>query len=142
MTVLVDTCIIVDALASRVPFAHDAQELLLRGGEKRVTLFVSAKSFLDLHYILKHYLNDETKVRSKLSDLLQALSVVNTAGPSVVAALNSPTTDYEDAVQIETALSEGVDYIATRDKTGFSKSLIPAKTAGELLTLLDQGSDI
>ena len=117
MTVLVDTCIIIDALANRAPFASDAQELLLRGCEKKVLLLVSAKSFLDVHYILKHYLNDESAVRSRLMILLQTLTVTGTSSQSVIAALNSPTTDFEDAVQIETALCEGADYIATNATT-------------------------
>ncbi len=142
MTVLVDTCVVIDALANRAPFAEDAQELLIRGGEKAVLLMVSAKSFLDIHYVLKHFLNDEVVVRSKLSALLQAVVVIGTSGQSVLSALNSPTTDYEDAVQIETAICEGVDYIVTRDGSGFSKSPIQAKTATEILSLCDQGKEI
>ena len=142
MTVLVDTCIIIDALANRAPFSKDAQELLLRGATKTVSLMVSAKSLLDIHYVLKHYLNDESVVRAKMFALLQSVTAVDTSASSAVMALNSPTTDYEDATQIETALIEGVDYIVTRDRPGFSKSPVQAKTALEIISLLDKGSTV
>lgn len=141
MTALVDTCVIIDALANRVPFCKDAQELILRGAERKISLFVSAKSFLDVHYILKHYLNNEMEVRSRLNDLLQAITVVDTSAPACIAALNSPNSDYEDAVQIETALYEGVDYVVTRDCTGYSISSVPSLNATSILSILDQGSE-
>ena len=140
MTVLVDTCILIDALANRAPFGKEAQELLLRGGERKVTLLISAKSFLDIHYVVKHYLHDEAIVRSKMSALLQAVHLVDTSRSACVSALQSPTGDYEDAVQIETALMEGVDYIVTRDSKDYTKSPVPAKSAEELISLMDQGN--
>ncbi len=137
MTALVDTCIIIDALANRGEFAPPAQELLLCGSEKRVELVISAKTMLDVHYILKHYFHDEPIVRGHLSNLLDAVSVIDTAGACCIRALNSVTTDFEDAVQIETAIDEGVDCIVTRDGGGYSNSLIQVLTAGGLLSLLD-----
>lgn len=139
MTALVDTCVIIDALANREPFSQDAQELLLRGSEGSITLLVSTKTFLDIHYLLKHFLHEESLVRAKLVDLLSAVTLVDTRGTSCAIALSSPTTDYEDAVQIETALSEGADCIITRDTSGFSHSLIPAMGAKQFLSRLDGG---
>ena len=139
MTALVDTCVIIDALSNRAPFSEAAQELLLRGSERSVSLFVSAKTFLDTHYVLKHYLHDESLVRAKLSDLLSAVEIADTRGSSCAVALTSPTTDYEDAVQIETALSQGIDCIVTRDSSGFSHSPIPAMDARSFLQRMDKG---
>ena len=142
MTALLDTCVIIDALANREPFYREAQELLLRGSEAKVALFISAKSLLDLHYVLKHYLHEESVVRSKLADLLQSVSVVDTKGVSCSVALASPTTDYEDAVQTETALIEGVDCIITRDASGFSLSPVPVKDPHAFLVELDGGESL
>ena len=136
MTYLVDTCIVIDALASRGTFAEPAQELLRLGAEKRVKLLFSAKSFLDTHYILKHYLHEESKVRAALTSLLRSLSVVEVMGKDCASALSSPFTDYEDAVQYEVALGFGADAIVTRDRGGYSGSLIPVLEASEAISKL------
>ena len=79
-------------------------------------------------------MNDEALVRTRLSSLLNAVMILDTAGVSCANALLSPTNDYEDAVQIETAISFGVDYIVAHDQFGFTKSPIPVRTAKEILS--------
>lgn len=136
MTVLVDTCIVIDALTKREPFFEPAAELLRLGAEKRINLLYSAKSFLDTHYLLKHHLHEESKVRGILSSLLRCLTVVEVMGKDCALALNSPASDYEDAVQYEVALNYGVDGIVTRDKHGFPGFLIPLETPSQTMEKL------
>ena len=133
MMVLLDTCIIVDALTGRVPFAEDAQTLLRMGAKKDLLLFISAKSFLDIHYLLKHNFHDESRVRDIMASLLNVVTVVDVTGQNCVNALQCISSDYEDAVQSEAALDNGIDYIVTRDKPGFASSLVPSVTPKEII---------
>ena len=136
MTVLVDTCIVVDALTKREPFGEPAAELLRLGAEKRINLLFSAKSFLDTHYLLKHYLHEESKVRGILSSLLRCLTIVEVMGKDCALALNSPASDYEDAVQYEVVLNYGADGIVTRDKHDFPGLLIPLLSPAQAIEKL------
>lgn len=49
------------------------------------------------------------------------------------SALNSNLTDFADAVQIFSAVAQGLDAIVTRDTQGFSSSTIPVLSVQELL---------
>ena len=51
MRALIDTCIIIDALQAREPFAEDAQQIFLAVANKRVMGFLTAKSAADIYYI-------------------------------------------------------------------------------------------
>lgn len=139
MTVFLDTCIVIDALANRAPFYKEAQEILVRGSERKLNLLLSAKSFLDIHYVLKHFFHDESVVRAHLSSLLNAVTLVSTSPESCVSALQSITSDYEDGVQAATALDEGADYILTRDEGGYANSAVPPMSPKDFLPLLNQG---
>ena len=70
MTVLFDTCILLDFLLDREPFADDAEQLLLMIALNDIKGFITVKSLMDIHYVLKHVIHDEEKVRSALSILL------------------------------------------------------------------------
>ena len=47
-------------------------------------------------------------------------------------------TDFEDAVQAACAEKAEVDYLVTRDKTGFKKSAVRPVTPSELLALIQE----
>lgn len=51
--------------------------------------------------------------------------------------MQSPVSDFEDAVLCEAATPAGLDAIATRSKKHFSKAPLPAYMPSELLGLLD-----
>ena len=44
MRVLVDTCVIIDALQSRVPFAEAAQKIFIYSANKQFEGYITAKS--------------------------------------------------------------------------------------------------
>ena len=68
MRVLVDTCVIIDALQSRAPFSEAAQKLFIYSANKQFEGYITAKSVTDIYY-LTHRLthNDvETRIRSEM----------------------------------------------------------------------------
>jgi len=52
------------------------------------------------------------------------------------AAFTSGLTDFEDAVQIYSAIAQNLDAIVTRDAKGFVSSTIPVYSVQELLKRL------
>ena len=51
MRVLIDTCIIIDALQSRVPFAEAAQKIFIHSANKQFEGYITAKSVTDIYYL-------------------------------------------------------------------------------------------
>ena len=52
MRVLVDTCVIVDALQDRKPFSDNAKTIFYAVANKQIDGYISAKSITDIYYIV------------------------------------------------------------------------------------------
>lgn len=51
MRVLIDTCIIVDALQSRKPFDEVAQKIFIYSANQQFEGYITAKSVTDIYYL-------------------------------------------------------------------------------------------
>lgn len=60
MRVLLDTCVVIDALQSREPFYEEAQEIFLAAANRRIDGFLTAKAVTDIYY-LTHRLTHSDK---------------------------------------------------------------------------------
>ncbi len=135
---LIDTNIIIDLLAKRENFYQEAQELFTLADEKKVSMFISALTFANTHYILSRHLNaDEArKILIKFKVLAEVLPLEDKV---LDLALASDFNDFKDAIQYYTALDNKLDIIITRNKKDFKKSELPVLTAKEYLKKLLQG---
>ena len=133
MNVLIDTCVIVDALQSRQPFAEDAQKLFLLAANQKFIGCITAKSVTDIYYLSHRYTHDDRESREILKKLFTLFDVLDTAGTDCRYAISSAVSDYEDAVMIETAKRERIDMIVTRNTRDYTKSPIPVYTPRELI---------
>ena len=113
MKALIDTCVSLDFIQGREPFFDDAKSVFEAIKDKKIEGFVTVKSLMDIHYVIKHCLHDETPVRSVLQDLLTLLTLVDSKSNDAQKALTSSITDYEDALMCQTALSEGMNCVVT-----------------------------
>lgn len=136
MKVLIDTCVILDVLQSRKPFCEDANSLFLAAANNRIKGYISANAITDIYYIMHRYTHDDKTSREIINKLFVLFDVLDTLGTDCKRALLSKTTDYEDAVMIETALRSGVDYIVTRNISDYSYASIKVCTPGELLKII------
>ncbi|MCD7832326.1 MAG: PIN domain-containing protein [Firmicutes bacterium] len=136
MNVIVDTCVIIDALQAREPFAEDSQAVCLAVAEGKVVGLIPAKSTADIYYIMHRSLHSNEVTRELLKKLFMSFGILDTTALDCQNALDSSMSDYEDAVLAETAKRSGVDYIITRNCKDYKQSSVPVKTPGELLTLL------
>ena len=75
-----------DFLLDREPFADDAEQLLLMIALNDIKGFITVKSLMDIHYVLKHVTHDEEKVRSALSILLDTFWLVNSNAEDAINA--------------------------------------------------------
>ena len=136
MKVLIDTCVIIDALQSRKHFESDAQEIFIAAANRKIIGFISAKAITDIYYLMHHYTHSDQKSREVLNKLLTLFDVLDTLGIDCRKAIPSPVSDFEDAVMIETAMRCEIDVIVTRNKEDFIKSNINVLSPKDFLIKL------
>lgn len=136
MIALIDTCVILDSCLNREPFNKESNEILRLVASNRLIAAITAKSIMDIHYVLKKVINDEVKNREVISSIIELFYVLNTTGSAIEQGLGSTIKDYEDAVNEVTAKQYKVDYIVTRNIKDFKNSDIEVITPKELLKIV------
>ena len=133
MRALIDTCVIIDALQNREPFAQEAQQIFLTIANKHATGYISAKSVLDIYYLTHRSTHSDESTRKILRTLLGLFDILDTTQLDCRQALSSDISDYEDAVMCETAKRCNVDCIVTRNQKDYAKSEVTVYSPAEFL---------
>ncbi len=141
MRALIDTCVVIDALQAREPFAEDARQIFLAVANKRVMGFLTAKSAADIYYITHRYTHNDQDTRKVLSTLFSLFELLDTAGMDCRKAISSELTDYEDAMMSETALRCGMDCIVTRNLRDYEKAPVQVYSPSAFLTQIEENTE-
>lgn len=136
--ILFDTCVILDYLMRREPFAEDAKELVNKVANTNIEGFVTVKSMMDIYYILKNRFHDEKRVRKILMDLSNIFEVTDSLTYCCLKAFNSKINDFENALMSQTGEVLDVDYFVTRNKKDYKNSKLKVKTPRELIKILNK----
>lgn len=137
MRVLIDTCIIIDALQSRVPFAEDAQKIFLYSANKKFEGYITAKSSADIYYLTHRLIHSDVETRKILSKLYSLFHLLDTTSLDCRKAISSEISDYEDAIMVETAVRSEMDCIVTRNVKDYMKSSVKVYEPSAFLKLLE-----
>lgn len=140
MRVLVDTCVVVDVLQNREPFAADAQEIFLAAANQQIQAYITAKSVTDIYYLTHRLTHSDHETRDILAKLLCLFDLLDTAAIDCRQALASEMLDYEDAVMAATAVRTEMDCIVTRNRKDYTKAKITVYTPHELIQQLAEES--
>ncbi len=125
--VLLDTNVIIDALASREPFRADAEAILLLAAEERIAGFVTGSSMTDIYYLIRRKLS-HNEALGALGMLMQTLDVVPVGEDECLEAMQTGMGDFEDAVVAVCADRVRADFIVTRDEE-FARTGCPIPVA-------------
>jgi len=131
-SIFIDTNIVLDLLAHRIPFYSEAAKLFSLADKKKVKLSISVLCLADIHYILSKQI-PEAEVRRILRKFKVLVNVLPMDDKITDLALNSEFRDFEDAIQYYTAIENDQDLIITRNQPDFKESKIPVMTAGEFI---------
>ena len=127
-SVLIDSHVLIDSFAGRLPFVESADKILSLCNSGRLKGYVTPVSISNVYYILRK-VGSHKKVTDKLRELLSIVDVVEMSKLSILTALNSKFTDFEDAMQHYSALdSSQIDIILTRNVKDYKFSEIPIHT--------------
>ena len=138
MVILVDTNIIIDALANREPYADDAKRIMEKCAAREITGILAAHSIPNLFYILRKNFSQEER-RFLLKNLCEIFQISDLNEKKIVAALeNNVFSDFEDGLQEECAVESMADYIVTRNPADFKHSRVKVILPDELLRELEK----
>ncbi|MEM9544588.1 MAG: PIN domain-containing protein [Bacteroidota bacterium] len=139
LNLFIDTNIIIDLLADRIPFSNAAYQIFKKENLKRWNLYTSSNSILTAYYIVAKNSN-LYNAKKAIKIIMNRLTIQDISKKGILNALNSKIDDLEDASQEECATNIGkIDYIITRDKKGFKHSKFKVISSDELI-VLDQNN--
>ncbi len=130
--ILLDTNIILDLLAKRQPFFEFAAKLFSLGDKKKIRLYTTSISIINVNYILSKILsaNESREILRKFRVLVKILPCDEKI---IDLGLNSHFKDFEDSIQYYIAIENKIDIIITRNLKDFKSAKIPVMTAEEFL---------
>jgi len=99
--------------------------------------FMCAHEITTLCYFLDKAAKDKSKTKKVISRLMKRFTVIEINEELLNKALNSEIDDFEDAVIEVSAVEKNAEYIITRNIKDFKKSIIPARTPEELLSIIN-----
>ena len=124
MRILFDTDIMLDVVLERQPFLKAAAALWKRHNDGEIEGVVAAITLVNVFYIARKSKGIEG-AREAVRTILTTFEICVVNEADLRAALSSPISDYEDAVQHECALAAGADAIVTRNLADFQNSSLP-----------------
>ena len=137
LSVLVDINIVLDVVERREPFYEESAKILDAVAYEQAIGLLAAHSVTTLFYLINRMQNRTTAVTA-ITNLLNSFTVAQVNDEIIRTALAWNWKDFEDAVQMATAVNANADYIVTRNPRDFEHSLVPAIQPVALLPLLSQ----
>ena len=134
--ILIDLNVILDMINKREDHAA-AVAVFDRCARKRDRGYICAHEITTLAYFLGKDKNLLRKRSGIIRSLLKTLSTIPATETILLDALDSPISDYEDAVVEVSAIKERIDLIVSRDLRDFKQSRISVLTAADYLAGID-----
>jgi predicted nucleic acid-binding protein len=135
MRVLIDTDVVLDLMLKRAAFFTDAFAIWQAGDQGRYERYIAAITPINAFYVARKFLGAPA-ARQAVGELLAATKVCAIDAYTLSSAHTSPISDFEDAVQIVSAQTQGIDAIVTRNGKDFAGAPLPVLTPAELLAQL------
>lgn len=123
MKILIDTNIVIDALASREPWNEYAEKIFLMAANNIIDMYITASAATDIYYLIRKYLHNTETARQIMGKLYSLVGILEVKEENLVEALASPITDYEDAVVEQVARRSDMECIITRNKKDYQAGL-------------------
>jgi hypothetical protein len=123
-TVLIDLNILLDVLQKRLPFYETSAGLLAAVETGRVHGYLAAHSVTTLFYLIQKG-SSSAEARAMITNLLQFIKIAPVDQSTIEQALNLETRDFEDAVQMISAVQCKADYLITRNVKDYQPALLP-----------------
>lgn len=111
-------------MLAREPFVADAAFLLETIESGQVEGFMSATTVTDVHYLVGRQTKSAEVAIAAVTRLLALMEICAVDREVLEQAIALALSDFEDAVQVASAIKLGLEAIVTRDVDGFTGSPI------------------
>lgn len=136
MVVLIDVNVILDYIASREPYYHEAYKVMELCHSGVVEGYLSFHSVSIIWYTLRKFIPDRRERRVWLRKILQFLRVTGASHEEVVKAVDMEDfDDFEDCLQDRCAETIKAQYIITNNVKDFKSSIVRAITPNDFCKL-------
>jgi predicted nucleic acid-binding protein len=134
-SVLLDLNIALDVFLARQPWSTEAVAIWKANHEDRIVAHFASVSVPTLFYVMRKQ-RGLALAQMAVADCLSSLTIITASLSTLRLAAIGPGSDFEDNLQIASAVEAGLDAIVTRDPKGFAGSPIPVYSPAELLARL------
>lgn len=126
--IFADTNIFLDVILQRGADWQHAEAILLLAEDRKIELFTSASSLLNIMYALRRYKLSAKEINDTAINILSFTKLINPDDMVFAIALHSDFKDKEDAVQYYTALKEeNIKYFVTSNLKDFKHAMFSLK---------------
>ena len=122
--VMIDLNVILDVLQKRDPFYETSAALLAAAEVGQIQGYIAAHSVTTLFYLIQKG-KSSSEARATITNLLQFLKISAVDQATIEQALNLDYRDFEDAVQMMSAVQCKADYLITRNIKDYQPALLP-----------------
>ena len=135
MNALIDTNVLLDVLLAREPWLAQSRAVWEACDAGRFNGFISAISPPNVFYVARKIAGID-KAHAAAAILLDAFDVISIDRTTLQGALALPGNDFEDKLQLASALAAHMDFIVTRDPRGFINQECPPLSPADFLARL------
>ncbi|MBN2117160.1 MAG: PIN domain-containing protein [Anaerolineales bacterium] len=135
LRVVIDLNVILDVLQQREPFYEASAALLAAAETGRIDGYMAAHSVTTLFYLIQKG-KSSAEARAAITNLLQFLKIAPVDQATIEQSLNLDYGDFEDAVQMMSAVQCRADYLITRNVKDYQPALLPVVQPVDLLGTL------
>ena len=132
MNVFFDTNVLIDVIAARKPFVADSRKVWYLAERQRISGQVSVLSFANIYYVIRKQ-NGRAVAESAMTMIRGTFAAVAFDEQILNQAIGAGFSDFEDAIQLFSALRAEADCLLTRNADHFPTSSLPVMTPGEFL---------
>lgn len=136
LDVLFDLNIVLDVLQHRDKFYELSARLLAHAETGDIQGWLSAHSLTTLFYLIAKDKSAEI-ARFAIANLLRILKIAPIDQTIIEQALSLPYRDFEDAVQMSSAVGVRANFLLTRNVRDFDPAPIPVVQPAELLAIIN-----
>ncbi len=134
--VFLDVDVIIDTLTDRLPFSEYSSQLLTLIEKKQIHGFTSSVAIANIYYYLKKVSNRNTAI-GLIKQLRLIVGILPVDDNVITKSLESKMTDFEDAIQANTAFANDIETLITRNKRDFTKSKLKIYSPQEFLKIME-----
>lgn len=135
MKLVIDTNVIIDVFEKRDQFYESSRKVLELCQSGKIQGFITSKTLCDIFYLLHSYLHDKDMTYKACDNVLKIFKVLGVSSNDTYIAYEKRTTDFEDCLLAQCAISNKCNGIVTRNVKDFKNFDISVYTPEDIVDL-------